>query len=425
MKHYLLLLLTLFTLINCQNKEKEEVPIQSDNQIVIGEIDSIYSEVLDESRKIWIHLPAGASDETFSKTKYPVLYLLDGTGHFYSVTGMIKQLSTTNGNTVVPEMIIVAITNTNRTRDLTPTSTEVSPFGGDTEWLKDSGGGEKFTDFIEKELIPYIDENYPTSPYRTYVGHSFGGLTVINTLLTRPELFSNYVAIDPSLWWDDQVVLKKALTSLSESRFDNKSLYVGIANTMEDGMKIEDVSMDTARSSMHIRSILEFSKNADKLSDNGLSFAWKYYEDDDHGSVPLITEYDAMRFLFSWYAFKELNQFFDPGSKATPDELKGAIVAHYKKVSDRFGYDVLPPEAFVNSLGYGFMNPDKFDLSYAALQMNIENYPKSSNVYDSMGDYYLATKDSVKALELFTKALEVGPNNFSQEKIDMLNKSLK
>jgi predicted alpha/beta superfamily hydrolase len=412
-------------LINCQEKEKEEAPVQPDNQIVFGQIDSLNSEVLDETRRIWVHLPAGASDDTFGKTKYPVLYLLDGPSHFYSVTGMIKQLSTTNGNTVVPEMIIVAIPNTHRTRDLTPTNAEVDPFGGDTAWLKGSGGGEKFNDFIEKELIPYIDKNYPTSSYRTFVGHSFGGLTVINTLLTRPELFSNYVAIDPSLWWDDQIMLSKAKTALSELKFDKKSLYLGIANTMEDGMQIEDVSQDTAKASLQIRSMLKFVETVEEQNDNGLSFSWKYYEDDDHGSVPLITEYDALRFFFGWYRFKELNQFFDPSSKATPDEFKSAIVAHYKKVSDRFGYEVLPPEAFVNSLGYEFMTPDKIEFSYAALQMNIENYPKSSNVYDSMGDYYLASKDSIKALELFTKALEVGPNTFSQEKIDMLNKNLK
>ena len=416
MKHYLLLLLTLFTLINCQNKEKEMVPIQLDNQIVFGEIDSIYSEVLDESRKIWVHMPASASGDTFSKIKYPVLYLLDGSGHFYSVTGMIKQLSTTNGNTVVPEMIIVAITNTSRTRDLTPTSTD-----------ENSGGGEKFTDFIEKELIPYIDKNYPTSPYRTYVGHSLGGLMVINTLFTRPDLFDNYIAIDPSLWWDDQVVLNKATSGFPETKFDNKSLYLGVANTMAEGMKVEDVVNDTARSTLHIRSILEFAKTADSQDNNGLAFDWKYYDNDSHGSVPLITEYDAMRFLFSWYDFKDmdLDKFFDPDNKATPDDFKNTIASHYKMVSDRLKSKVLPNEGFINSLGYGFMNPDKFDLSYAALQMNIENYPKSTNVYDSMGDYYLATKDSIKARELFTKALEVGPNTFSQEKIDMLNESLR
>jgi predicted alpha/beta superfamily hydrolase len=422
---YFLLFLSLFTILNCQDKKNVEETLKSDNRIVFGQIDSIYSEVLNESRKIWVHLPAGALDDTFSKTKYPVLYLLDGPGHFYSVTGMIKQLSTTNGNTVVPEMIIVAIPNTNRTRDLTPTNTETDPFGGDTAWLNDSGGGETFNDFVEKELIPYIDKNYPTSSYRTYVGHSFGGLAVINTLLTRPELFDNYIAIDPSLWWDDQVILKKAATVFSESRFDKKGLYLGIANTMPDGMKIEDVVKDTTGSTLHVRSNLEFAKLADSHEDNGLSFDWKYYDNDTHGSVPLITEYDAMRILFSWYDFKEINKFFDPDIKVTPEEFKNTIDTHYKKVSEHFGYDVLPNEGLINSLGYGFMTPDKFDLSYAALQMNIENYPESSNVYDSMGDYYLATKDSVKALELFTKAIEVGPSTVSQEKIDILTKSLK
>lgn len=421
---YFLLYLSLFTLLNCQDKKNTEEPLKPDNQIVFGQIDSIYSEVLNEPRKIWVHLPAGISDDTFSKTKYPVLYLLDGPGHFYSVTGMIKQLST-NGNTLVPEMIIVAIPNTNRTRDLTPTHTEEDRDGDDTGWLKDSGGGEKFNDFMEKELIPYIDKNYPTSPYRTYVGHSFGGLAVINILLTRPELFDNYIAIDPSLWWDDQVILKKAATVISESKFDKKSLYLGVANTMPDGMKIEDVVHDTTGSTLMIRSNLEFANLADSQENNGLSFDWKYYDNDTHGSVPLITEYDAMRFLFSWYDFKEINKFFDPDIKVTTEEFKNTIESHYKKVSGHFGYDVLPNEGFMNSLGYGFMTPDKFDLSYAALQMNIENYPNSSNVYDSMGDYYLATKDSVKALELFSKAIEVGPSPVSQEKIDMLTKSLK
>ena len=74
----------------------------------------------------------------------------------------------------------------------------------------------------------------------------------------------------------------------------------------------------------------------------------------------------------------------------------------------------------VNSLGYSFMNNDKMDLSFAALDLNIKNYPNSSNVYDSMGDYFLAVKDSAKALESFEKAIAVGPNNFSQKKIDML-----
>jgi predicted alpha/beta superfamily hydrolase len=193
MKNYLLLIAITFSLINCQQKENSvdtEVPT---NQIVIGQIDSVYSDILGESRKIWVHIPESARNNDSSEIKYPVLYLLDGPGHFYSVTGMIRQLSTSNGNSIVPEMIIVAIPNTDRGRDLTPTHVDIDFFSGDSIQYS-SGGGDKFLDFMEDELIPHIERTYPTARHKTFVGHSFGGLSVINALITRPQLFDNYIA---------------------------------------------------------------------------------------------------------------------------------------------------------------------------------------------------------------------------------------
>jgi len=64
-------------------------------------------------------------------------------------------------------------------------------------------GGNKFLDFMEDELIPRIEKAYPASSYRTFVNHSFVGLSVINALINRQHLFNYYVAIDPSLWWDN------------------------------------------------------------------------------------------------------------------------------------------------------------------------------------------------------------------------------
>lgn len=425
MKNYLLLIVITFTLINCQQKENTTALEKPTNQIVIGQIDSVYSNILNESRKIWVHLPESAGDGTFSETKYPVLYLLDGDGHFYSVTGIIKQLSTTNGNSIVPEMIIIGIPNTDRSRDLTPTHVETDFFTGDSIQYA-SGGGDKFLDFMEDELMPYIERTYPVTTYKTFVGHSFGGLSVINALITRPQLFNNYVAIDPSLWWDDQILLSKADSVLAENKFDGKALYVGVANTMNEKMTINEVRSDTAISSAHIRSILQFVNSTETKNDNGLLFKWKYYENDSHGSVPLITEYDALRFLFPWYELKGLDKFFDPTSTTSVDDLINLIDSHYMNVSTNFGYEVLPPESFINQLGYAFMNsPDTHAKANALLSMNVQNYPNSSNVYDSMGDCYLAQKDSLKALEFFTKALKVGDNDFSQEKIDMLKENLK
>lgn len=424
MKNYLLLIIVTFTFLNCQQKEKTKTLEKPTNQIVIGQIDSLYSDILDESRDIWVHIPESAKNSISNTTKYPVLYLLDGPGHFYSVTGMIKQLSSTNGNTIVPEMIIVAIPNTDRSRDLTPTSVDFDFFSGDSIQYS-SGGGNKFLDFMEDELIPHIEKTYPASAYRTFVGHSFGGLSVINALISRQHLFNNYVAIDPSLWWDDQAFLKEADSILSVNKFDDKALYVGVANTMDEGMKINEVRNDTTKSTAHIRSILQFVNSRDTQNDNGLLFGWKYYTDDDHGSVPLITEYDAFRFLFSWYSIDGLNRFFDPNSNTAAREIIDLLSSHYKNVSDQFGYQVLPPEQFINSLGYGFMNNSMPDKASALFDLNIENYPKSSNVYDSRGDCFLAQQDSIKALEYFTMALEVGSNDSSQEKIDMLKEKLK
>jgi len=190
-------------------------------------------------------------------------------------------------------------------------------------------------------------------------------------------------------------------------------------------MDYNEVEKDTSETTEHIRSILEFVKTTEAVKDNGLNFKWKYYDNDNHGSVPLITEYDAIRFLFPWYELKGLNQFFDPTSTASVDDLLNLIDSHYKTVSNNFGYIVRPPESFINQLGYAFNgNPNTQNKANALFSLNVQNYPNSSNAYDSMGDCYLTEQDSLKALEFFQKALEVGENDFSQEKIDMLKENL-
>jgi predicted alpha/beta superfamily hydrolase len=413
MKRYYLPLLIILFFYGCEKTDKSSSTREYDNQIVIGQIDSLNSDILGESRKVWVHMPINFQEDK----KYPVLYLLDGPGHFYSVAGIIKQMSNT---ALVPEMIVVAIPNTDRNRDLTPTKVVMDFWSGDSIQYE-SGGGDLFLDFIEKELIPYIDKTYPTAPYRTYVGHSFGGLSVINALVNRTDLFNAYVAIDPSLWWDNMAYLNYADSILSAGDFTNKRLFVGVANTMDEGMGIDMVEKDTTKNSAHIRSILKFVKSQDS-NNNGLEFDWKYYEDENHGTVPLITEYDAFRFLFSWYRFKEVNKLYD--TSLSIDESMELVRSHYERVSTYMGYDILPEEGLINSIGYFFISEKKFDKAAAFLDLNIQNHPNSNNVYDSRGDCYLAAGDSLKALEFFKKALEVGDNDFSQKKIDALTKNL-
>jgi len=415
MRQLLAIILTAFILVSCQNKETALSSEPGNEALLIGKIDSLHSEILDETRNIWVHVPDEATGAIFGETTYPVLYLLDGPGHFHAVTGMLKNLG---DNGIVPRMVVVGIPNTDRTRDLTPTHMDV--MFGDSSIVKTSGGGAKFMDFMEKELIPYVDNNYPVTGYRTFVGHSFGGLAAVYSLFSRPQLFSNYVAIDPSLWWDDWLMVHWADSLLADPILRGKALYIGVANTMEEGMDIDLVLGDTARSSDHIRSILTFINHAETGNTSDLNLEWKYYADDDHGSVPLITEYDALRFLFPWYRLKGLDKFFQEDSELTVEELLSALDDHFAKVSEHFGYHVLPPEPDVNSLGYNFITVNKPDMAQAMFDLNIRNYPESANVYDSMGDFYLDQGDTLQAVDQFKKALELGDSPVTREKLDQL-----
>jgi predicted alpha/beta superfamily hydrolase len=389
---------------------------QTDNKIVIGKVDSVYSTILKEQRKVWVYTPNLKTGVQNPGQHYPVVYLLDGEGHFESVVGMIQQLSQVNGNTIVPEMIIVGIPNTDRTRDLTPTHITSDPPMMDSNFSKTTGGGENFATFMEKELMPHIDSTYPTQPFRVLIGHSFGGLTVMNIITNHTKLFNAYIAIDPSMWYDKEQFLKATQKKLASQKYNGASLYVGIANTMAEGMTLEKMKKDTTTDTRHIRSIFAMDKFIKSNLQNELKYASKYYADDDHGSVPLISEYDGLRFIFSWYRFKFTTaDFMGPGT-AIIQRMK----QHYQTVSKEFSYKVSPPEMMINGLGYNALSLKQYAKAAALFEMNIENYPESGNVYDSYADVLIAQKDTIRAIANYQKALAITKSEETKQKIDQL-----
>ncbi|MVM32002.1 alpha/beta hydrolase [Spirosoma sp. HMF4905] len=389
---------------------------QTDNRIVMGTIDSVQSKILNEKRKIWIHVPDSGPAGIYTKKRYPVVYLLDGDAHFSSVVGMIEQLSSVNGNMVCPEMIVVAIPNTDRTRDLTPTRVESDPPFMDKGFSKNSGGGEKFISFIEKELMPRIDSLYPTQSYKMLIGHSFGGLAVMQALTKHTNLFNAYVAIDPSMWYDKQKFLAETKKELTNKKYAGIALYVGIANTMNDGMTLLKLPKDTTASTRHIRSIFDLDRYVKANAQNGLRYQSKYYENDTHGSVPLITEYDALHFIFNYYNLKLTQKDFTDTTTAIVDKYE----RHFANVSKQLGYKVSPSEGLINSLGYGALANKNVKKAERLFKLNVAHYPDSYNVYDSYGDYFMAQKDTLNAITQFKKALILKENPESRQKLDAL-----
>jgi hypothetical protein len=377
------------------------------NQVVIGSKETIHSKILNEQREIWVYVPSSASDTTYLKQRYPVVYLLDGDSHFSPVVGMIQSLSPFH----CPEMIVVGIPNTDRTRDLTPThmdSFQFLDFVMDSIFCKTSGGGENFISFIEQELMPHIDSLYPTAPYRMLIGHSLGGLAVMNTLIHHTAMFKAYVAIDPAMGWDNQKLLKEAKEVLANNSYSGISLFLGIPNTMKAGMDTIKVKKDISKSTEQIRSVFELRDYFNSNRQNQVRFAYKYYGNDNHTSVPLITEYDALRFIFDCYQF----DFFS-------DNYKN-LESIYDNISKHFGYKVKPPESMVNSLAYTFLYLKHFEEAIYLFKLNVDSYPNSWNVYDAMGDYYDAKGDKATAIDNYKKVLSIKEIPDTRQKLEKL-----
>jgi predicted alpha/beta superfamily hydrolase len=203
---------------------------QGDRSIRIGERFTLKSAILNEQRPYWVYLPASYHDKEFAPLRYPVLYLLDGDTHFQSASGVVQFMGENILNAQIPELIIVAILNTHRARDLTPTHSTKGYDGKDTATLAHSGGGPLFLRFLKEELIPRVEGSYRTEPYRILVGHSLGGLFALDALLQAPPLFNAHIAIDPTAWWDNEYLLRSAQQIFKNGTAPKVSLYIALAN---------------------------------------------------------------------------------------------------------------------------------------------------------------------------------------------------
>jgi tetratricopeptide (TPR) repeat protein len=224
-----------------------------------------------------------------------------------------------------------------------------------------------------------------------FIGHSLGGITTINALYSMPETFNAYVAIDPSLWWDNTLLLKKAKDYFSTARLDRRALYVAQANTL---------GADDTTANVHFSAIGRFNEVMKAYNRSGLRFAFRYYDADDHGSVPLIAEYDALRFIFSGYK-PDLARIL-----ASPRLLP----EHFRNVSEQLGAPLVPSERMIQTYGQIALTQDTTK-AMEFFQIATELYPASFRGYDRLGSLWLAKGDRGKAKQAFEASLARNPSN--------------
>jgi uncharacterized protein len=342
---------------------------------------TLKSAVLGEERTVLVRTPAGY--ET-NNEKYPVLYMTDGDAHIGHTASTVDFL---NRNGRMAELIVVGVTNTDRTRDLTPVKSTNKNAAGELQ-APTSGGADNFLKFFETELIPTIEKQYRVQPYRVLAGHSLGGLFAIHTMISKPGLFNSYVAVSPSLQWENGETLKRAENFLNSRKEFRATLYVSLGN--ETGPIKE--RFESFKELLSKTSIKDFESQVERM------------EDEDHGTVVLRSHYAGLRKVYDgWQPPRDPNGAVSGG-------LKGAE-EHYKKLSDKFGYAIPVPENLINQMGYRFLNDNKPEEAIAVFKTNVERYPNSANVYDSLAEAYERGGRLELAEPLYDKARILGQQN--------------
>jgi hypothetical protein len=336
-----------------------------------GERVSLPSKVLGEERTLLVSVPDGYAA---SKVRYPVLYLTDAETQFTHTSATAAFLARTG---FMPGVIVVGIVNTDRNRDLTPSR--------DPQFAT-SGGADRFLDFLETELVPFVEARYRTAPYRIYAGHSAGGNFAFHAMRTRPGLFQGVIAVSPWLVWDK----RKGLAPLT-------------AFLAGDGVKTRALFFTSGDEGAEMRDVLgKVSAALKSTSSKDLRWSSAHFPGEHHDSVVLPSHYAAFRMIFDGWSIPA-----DPETEQLVGSLED-VKKRYADLSERFGFTVTPPEVPVNRLGYQALVRKNLPAALAFFRFNAATYPESPNVHDSLGDALEASGLLDEALASFSKAAELG-----------------
>ena len=327
---------------------------------------TIKSQAVDEDRTILVKVPVNYER---SEARYPVVYMLDA--HHPQNAMMAGIIEQQVWGDVMPESIIVGIQNTNRLRDMTPTP-------GDRPG---AGGADKFLQFIETEVIPFVDKNYRTQPFRSIAGHSLAGLFVVNAFVERPDSFNAYIAASPNVHWDNNYVIKRAEEAFRKRKEWNKFLFVALGD-------------EPAYTAGYTR----FQELLDQSKPKGLEYGFRHFKDENHGSVVLPAYYAGLRKVYTGWT---------PPANGTVTNLEN----HYRKLSAKYGYTIQVPEALLNRVGYQLLQAGRTAEAIDVFKKNVASYPRSANVYDSLAEAFEKNGQKSNARENYEKAWKMAEQN--------------
>ena len=209
---------------NAKEVERYDAVVLSNTQV-----HKIHSKSNNQDYKLYINIPVSYFNQQKEK-HYSTVYLLDADYSFALTKQVAEHLMDRDR---VKEFILVGIAydgplkyKLNRTRDYTPSMVLDGGYG--PEFQKHSGGADKFYQFLNDELIPYISKKFPVNGDRAIVGHSYGGLFASYGLIHYPSVFNKAIIVSPSLWYDDGLILKQAKSQNNFNYSTSHKIYFAV-----------------------------------------------------------------------------------------------------------------------------------------------------------------------------------------------------
>ncbi|HET8809611.1 MAG TPA: alpha/beta hydrolase-fold protein [Flavobacteriaceae bacterium] len=342
----------------------------------------------------YVHLPP---DYYTTEKCYPVLFLTDAESEVFGMyTGIYNMLSYGNE---IRELIIVGIADGGtapqhhilRKRDYTFHDSPNIKF--DSSMV--SGGGGEFLRFLQKEFIPFIEREYRTDPsLRGYWGYSLGGLFGAFAMFQTPNLFNSYILSSPSLWWDEDIIFSLEQEYAKTHKDLAAKVYISVGTAEFTSMKQGNFRLVDSLNARGYPSL----KIINTQMDGGSHFS----------AMPRIFEQGILALYGKVPIGEELLSIIS-------EEGIEAAVARYHTVvaTDPDGYQLGMNE--LNRLGYDLLGKKKFKEAITIFQLNVEAFPKSWGVYDSLAEGYMMAGDKEKAISNYQQSLELDPNNANNE----------
>lgn len=344
---------------------------RSDSDAYTRVIENIRSEVMGEQRKIVVQLPKRYNSQP--DTHYPVIYRLDGAASLVTMNAVLESLQSQRN---APEVIIVAIENTDRLRDLFPTVNR-NPAGP----LGVGGGGRKFLDFIIGELIPRVEKKYRIHDFRVIEGASAAGVFALYALQQKPDVFDAALTYSAAVWWADGAEALSTVEFLKKQDTLDHYLYTAIGNEPSPMRPYYDTMISGIRAHQPA----------------GLRWINQAFSDVPHDLVTSAGSFTAYFNLF----FPEVMQ---------PSHYNGdlaSITAYYQALSRQRGKVYRASEAAIRQLGYHFVTEQNFQEAIKLFKYAIAQYPHVPDAYNGLAYGYEQAGEFEKALAQVNKALEL------------------